>query len=90
MKIIAILLLLTGCGINVHVDPIESKPVQVIHTLNINFDSISNYCKQKCTLQSTDAPTIESCTSTCYANFLDLLVHGTQNLAPPLSTPSVK
>ena len=67
----------------VHVDPVETKPVQVIHTLNINFDSISNYCAKKCQAQSTDPTFVTTCTDNCYTNFLDLLSHGLTNAVQP-------
>lgn len=76
MKLL-ILLLLTSCGVNVHVDPIKADPVQVNHTITIDYNLVSTYCQSKCNGLSNDPAVTQKCTDDCFHNFLDVLTHVT-------------
>ena len=70
-----LLLILSSCGMHVHVDPIETKPIVVNHYLNINYDLVSSYCAQKCTATPTVDQT--ACSDACFHDFVDVLNHVT-------------
>jgi hypothetical protein len=63
------LLSLTACGIHVSSDPVKVDPIQVTHTVTIDYDSIVNYCRQQCNGRSD----FDTCTMQCYDNMIDFL-----------------
>ncbi len=83
MKYVSILFLLTGCGMQVSVDPVKSDPVRVIHSVDINFDSVFAYCENKCTASSTDPSQIRPCADECYATFLETLAQAVGGFSNP-------
>lgn len=75
MKKFLILLFITGCGLNVHVDPID--PIKVIHTITIDYNGAINYCNIKCSSQSSDPLIVQQCTNDCFNQFVDIINHAT-------------
>lgn len=80
MNKILLLLLLTSCGINVHVDPVETQPIEVKHTFTVDYDLVNSYCNTKCSSASNDQAAIKTCTDDCFHSFLDVLTHVTGSL----------
>ena len=60
------LLLMSGCGVNGHVDPITINPVQVEVSTAINYNAAQNFCLFKCNQN-------QQCANTCYNEFLQVL-----------------
>lgn len=80
-----LLLLVSGCGVTIHEDPIKVNPiaVAVTHSFDINFNAVTDYCAKSC---SNDAdPT--TCTNACYTNFVSILASAIAN-AVPSPTPA--
>lgn len=69
MKYTFLLFFISGCGFH-----ISSDPVQVNHSLNLNFEQIALYCKDFC----TNDPDPSSCESSCFTNILNSIIGGIQ------------
>lgn len=67
-----LLILLSGCGFSVKVEPLP--PVEVNHSLDLNFEQIMLYCRRQC--EQTDPTNVDVCTDNCYTNFMQLLMSG--------------
>lgn len=72
MKYIPLLLLFSGCGLNVHgnVDPIKVDPVTVYHIVSLDKTQLASYFHATCSLQYTDPVDIATCQQTKIDDFL--------------------
>jgi hypothetical protein len=39
---------LSGCGLDLTVDPLEVKPVQVVHSAGLNYELLEQYFEEQC------------------------------------------
>lgn len=67
------LLFFCSCGVTVHTDPIQVQPIQVNVTSSFNFDSVKQYCNNKCSTELPEGSDLTDCTNTCYNNFMTIL-----------------
>lgn len=69
MKYLLLILLFTGCGVRVSVDPVE---VNVNH--RIDLQKLEQYCLDKCASEYTDVDEVKTCVNKCYKDFLDVFL----------------
>lgn len=74
-----ILLILSGCGVTLHSDPIKVDPI--IITATVNLSQVENYCNESCV-----GSAVANCATNCYTNFINAYAAGTA--ATPTPTPS--
>ncbi len=66
MRYLLIILFLSACGGNYHVDPIE-----VHHTISVDFEQITLYCQDLCKNSEYD-----NCESDCFYNTVNAIMSG--------------
>jgi hypothetical protein len=71
-------LLASGCGLQVHSDPVKVDPLQVQVSTTINYALAQQFCSSQCSGNTT-------CASQCYDQFLAIL---TASSAEPIPSPS--
>ncbi len=68
MRLVSLVLFLfSGCGIHV-----SSDPVQVNHTISIDFQQVALYCQGLC----TNEPDPKTCEETCFTNTVNSIMSG--------------
>ena len=83
MKYLTLLvLLLSGCGVTVHSDPVKVNPIEVVVTTAINYSEAKNYCSNQCGGN-------QACTTSCYDQFLAVLAASSVEPVPtPIPSPT--
>ena len=82
MKYLMSLILLSGCGVTVHSDPIKINPIVVQGSLSINFAQVMSYCVTDCTKKTPNDPgEISKCSTDCYNQFFQIFNYANQGVA---------
>ena len=75
-------LLLSGCGMEVKVDPVKVDPITVTHKFTFDLDQVFNYCGIQCNSPGLTPDQVQACTSSCASNFVHFFSQGIPTSAP--------
>jgi hypothetical protein len=72
LKLLALTLLFSGCGVTIHSDPIKVNPIVVQGQVNIDLAQVLQQCVNQCNKTPDDATATNKCITDCYNNFLQI------------------
>lgn len=77
--LVLMLVLVSGCGVTVHSDPIKVDPVTMNHNVTINSIQLAQFYEAYCESQYGSQSEIDDCVTAQLANFWLAIQNSTQN-----------